>query len=44
MDVDFGKTIVYDAFGYDINNKTDAKYFIGYETDNRIITLFIEVP
>lgn len=32
-----------DAFSYGITKETDATCFIGYETDNKIMPLFIEV-
>lgn len=38
------KIIVSNAFVIGINKEADAVYFIGYETDNKIRPLFIEVP
>ena len=32
-----------DVFAYGKNKKTDAKYFIGYKSDNKIRPLFIEI-
>ena len=42
MEVEIEKIILSNAFGYDINKETDAKYFTGYETDNKSKPLFIE--
>ena len=44
MRVEIQKIIVSDAFACGKNKETDAKCFIGYETGNKIIPLFIEVP
>ena len=37
------KLIESGAFAYGKSNETDAKYFIGYEADNKTIPLFIEI-
>lgn len=44
LEVDIAEMIVSDAFAYDKNKEPDAKYFIAYETNNKIIPLFIQVP
>ena len=44
MEVDIAEMIVSDAFAYDKNKEPDAKYFIAYETNNKIIPLFNQVP
>ena len=36
MDVNIEKIIVPDAFVRAKNKETDAKYFLGHETDNKI--------
>lgn len=43
MEVDIVEMIVSIAFAYGKNKETDAKYFTGYETNNKIIPLFTEV-
>ena len=37
------KLIESGAFAYGKSKETDAKYFIGYEADNKTIPLFIEI-
>lgn len=44
MSVDIQQRIIPDAFGYGKKKETNEKCFIGHETDNKIIPLFIKVP
>ena len=43
MDVNIKKQTVSDAFLFSQIKKTDAKYFIGYETHHKVRPLFIWV-
>ena len=42
MEEDTEKIIVSDVFAYGINKETDAKYFIVYESHNKVARSFTE--